>query len=267
MRRQYSSKVGVPFIAMVATLGALSFAQAPGRPGPLILARDEGDLVGSHYIKADPQRGSMRLGVGLQRLKGRQGISMHMHEQEDEILFIHSGSGVGAVGDERKSIGAGTTLYIPQGTWHGVESQSDEMEILWVVSPPHFAKNLREIGAKVSSGVKVSSGELEQIGRKHGFLDSRHFFLPRLAAIAATLGLAAAFVTLMSRGHPFRVTGLYALGATLATVVTLFAIGPGYLPLIVLALGPLMIAVAVFIGAIGGIGLRSLAGRLTNRSG
>jgi mannose-6-phosphate isomerase-like protein (cupin superfamily) len=77
----------------------------------------------------------MRLGVGLQRFKGGRGISMHMHDQEDEILFIHSGSGVGTVGDTSKSISAGTTVYIPQGTRHGVESQGDEMEILWVVSP------------------------------------------------------------------------------------------------------------------------------------
>src|SRR5215211_6842036 len=150
MRREYISIAGLLFTGTVATFGALTYAQTPGKRGPLILAQDEGDLLGSHHIKADPHTGSMRLGVGLQRLTGGQGIPMHMHEQEDEVLFIHSGSGLGAVGDERKSIGGGTTLYIPQGTWHGVESHGDEMEVLWVVSPPHFAENLREIGAKVS---------------------------------------------------------------------------------------------------------------------
>lgn len=267
MRWLYASIAGLLFTGGVATLGAFAYMQAPGKPGRLILARDEGDLLGSHYIKADPQTGSMRLGVGLQNLTGRQGISMHMHDREDEILFIHSGSGVGTVGDERKNIGAGTTLYIPQGTWHGVESHSDQMEILWVVSPPHFANNLREIGAKVSHGGKISSAELDEIGSKHGFRDSRQFFLPRFAAIAATLAFAAVFVALSSRDHPLETAALYTLGATLATAVTLFAIGPGYLPPTVLALASLIIALAAFLGALGGIGIRSLALRLRTRSG
>jgi quercetin dioxygenase-like cupin family protein len=267
MRRQYWSIASVVFAGAIATFGAVAYAQAPEKPHPLILARDEGDLVGSHYIKADPQTGSMRLGVGLQHLKGRQGIPMHRHDREDEILFIHSGSGVGTVGDQRKNISAGTTLYIPQGTWHGIDSQSDEMEILWVASPPHFAENLREIGAKVSRGGNMSSGELDDIARKHGFRDSRQFFLPRLASIAATLAFAAVFVTLIGRDHRFRAIAHYGLGATLATIVTLLVIGAGYLPPTVLALATLIIAVAVVIGGLGGIGIRSLAYRLTSHSG
>ena len=167
----------------------------------------------THFIKADPQTGSIRLGVGLQRVKGGRGIPVHMHEKEDEVLFVHSGSGVGAVGDEQRSVTAGTTLYIPQGTWHGIESRSDVMEILWVVSPPNFAQNLR--ARAVSGGEQISSGDLQEIARTHGIRDTPDFFLPRLAVIAAILACAAVFIALLSRVHPFRVTAVYALGRRL----------------------------------------------------
>ena len=252
------------FAGTIGILGVLAFAHTPGTPRARILGADEGDVVGTHFIKADPQTGSMRLGVGLQRVKGGRGIPVHMHEKEDEVLFVHSGSGVGAVGDERRSVTAGTTLYIPQGTWHGIESRSDVMEILWVVSPPNFAQNLR--ARAVSSGEHISSGDLQEIARKHGIRDTPDFFLPRLAVIAAILACAAVFIALLSRVHPFRVTAVYALGATLGTVITIAAVGPGYLPPILLGIAAVGMVVAVFVGAAGGVAGRALTRRVTGPS-
>ena len=123
-----------------------------------------------------------------------------------------------------------SALYIPQGTWHGVEAQSAELEIFWVVSPPHFAETLRE-SAKASDAGKVPA-DLDEVGRKHGYRDSRH----------------------------------YALGAALATIVTLLALAMGSLSSIVIALSALLIAVAIFIATLGGIGVRALASRLASRS-
>jgi len=264
MTRQYMSKVDLLFFIMVIIFRVFADAQAPGKPYPLILAESEGDSIGNHYIKADPQTGSMRLGVGLQLLKGGHGISMHMHENEDEVLFIHSGSGVGIVGNERKSISTGTTLYIPQGTWHAIDLQNNEMKILWIASPPHFAEYLREISANISPGGKKSSKELNAIGRKHGYIDGDDFFLPRIAKIGATLALIAVFVALLNRVHPFRVTALYALGATCGTIFTLYIISVGYLPPVFFILCPLLIVAIIFVGALCGIGIRRLASRLTS---
>ena len=70
---------------------SLSSEYSPSRKPPKNHVRissraDEGDIVGTHFIKADPQTGSMRLGVGVQRVKGGRGIPVHMHEKEDEVL-------------------------------------------------------------------------------------------------------------------------------------------------------------------------------------
>ena len=159
---------------------------------------------------------------------------------------------------------AGTTLYIPQGTWRGIESRSDVMEILWVVSPPNFAQNLR--ARAVSGGEQISSGDLQEIARKHGIRDTPDFFLPRLAVIAAILACAAVLIALLSRAHPFRVTAVYALGATLGTVITIAAVGPGYLPPILLGIAAVGMVVAVFVGAAGGVAGRALTRRVTGPS-
>ena len=181
MKRRWSLPAS-GFVIGIGTL-ALSFAPSPQKNTPFILAPDEGDIVGSHHIKADPQTGAKRLAVGLTHFKGGNGIGLHMHEREDEILFVHSGVGLGVVGSEVKSVGPGTTLYIPQGTWHGIESRGEEMEVLWVVSPPEFANYLRDAGAlqRQSRSEKLSEKQIDEIAMKHGYRGSEDFFAPRLS--------------------------------------------------------------------------------------
>jgi hypothetical protein len=84
------------------------------------------------------------------------------------------------------------------------------------------------------------------------------FFFPALRQSQRLLAFATAFITLLSRAHPFRATAIYALGATLATMITIFAIGPGHLPPIVFPTAALFVSVAVFVGAAGGVGIRSV---------
>jgi mannose-6-phosphate isomerase-like protein (cupin superfamily) len=260
MRRQYISPRGWLFVGMTAVLGAVSYAQAPSRTRSLILAADEGDPLGSHYVKADPQTGSMRLGVGLQRLKGR-GIPIHIHEKEDEILFVHSGSGLGIVGDQRRDVVAGTTLYIPQGTWHGIDPRSDELEVLWVVSPPYFAQNLRTIDAKLARNGKVSPLQQYSIGRQHGIRDYPTVVLARVGVIAALLAVVAAVLVLVNRGHAFRTAAIYLIGVTLATALTMLAIGRALIPPVVLAISTLLIVAGGVAGAVAGIGTLSVMRR------
>jgi hypothetical protein len=174
--------VGLLFTGAAASVVALAYAQAPGKPRPLILARDEGDLAG-----------------------------------------------------------------------------------MWMVSPPHFAETLREGAADASDAGKGSAADLDEIGGTHGYRDSRHWFLPGFARIAATLALGAVFIPLLSRVRPFRAAAFYALGATIATIVTLLALAMGSLSSIVIA-SALLIAVGIFMATLGGIGFRALASRLASRS-
>jgi quercetin dioxygenase-like cupin family protein len=152
----------------------------PTPPG-YILSPDEGDAVGKNLIKVDPARGSIRLGMGIQSFRAGRSNPLHKHEGEDEILFILNGTGIGIVGNEQKQITPGTTLYIPQGVWHGVQNTAQEMKVLWVVSPPNFPRSLRDIFTIENSGRQLTDHERNQIALKHGQKDARYFLAEVLA--------------------------------------------------------------------------------------
>jgi mannose-6-phosphate isomerase-like protein (cupin superfamily) len=146
-----------------------------------ILGPDQGDAIGNHLIKVDSARGSIRLGMGIQSLRPGRSIPLHMHEGEDEILFVHAGTGKGVVGSDQKQLVPGMTLYIPQGVWHGVQSNGKGMKVLWVVSPPNFPRSLREIDSVGKLGRHVSGDEITRIALKHKQKDSRYFLAEILA--------------------------------------------------------------------------------------
>jgi mannose-6-phosphate isomerase-like protein (cupin superfamily) len=131
-----------------------------------ILQRGKGNTV---TIKVDPKTGSPSMAIGTQLLDAGVGIPVHMHEHEDEVLFVHEGGGVAVLGGERKVIGKGDTVYIPHGVWHGVETKDTGVNLLWVVTPPGLEGFFREISSPLGAPPKVlTPAQIEDIGRKHG---------------------------------------------------------------------------------------------------
>src|SRR5262245_27957068 len=49
-------------------------------------------------------------------------IPIHLHRNEDELIFIHTGIGIVTLGDRQVRSSAGAVLYAPKGVWHGIES-------------------------------------------------------------------------------------------------------------------------------------------------
>ena len=138
-----------------------------------ILGPEDGSQALSHLIKADPQLGSNRIAMGKQMLKAGRGIALHIHEGEDEILYVESGKGVGVVGNQQKEIFPGSMIYVPQGAWHGIRS-TEEMKVIWIVSPPNFSNYLREWHALNESG-EFTEKKYEELLRKHQYSDGRVF--------------------------------------------------------------------------------------------
>ncbi len=83
------------------------------------------------------------------------GIPVHFHTFEDELIYVVGGQGAAIVGDDRKEIPieAGSVLYVPTGEWHGVRNADPDepMDILLVTTP-------------------VKAGGLEDFFRKTGVL-------------------------------------------------------------------------------------------------
>jgi quercetin dioxygenase-like cupin family protein len=131
-----------------------------------VLQRGKGNSV---TVKVDPKTGSPGLAMGTQLLDAGVGIPVHMHEHEDEVLFVHEGGGVAILGGQRKVISKGDTIYIPHGTWHGVETQGRGIDLLWVVTPPGLEAFFREVCAPPGAQPKaLTPAQIDDIGRKHG---------------------------------------------------------------------------------------------------
>ena len=147
---------------------------ASDRPrGGYVLSAGEGEVIRRKgnvvTVKVDPKTGSPSMAMGTQGLDAGVGIPLHMHEHEDEVLFVHEGRGVAVIGAQKKEVGVGDTVFIPHGVWHGVESRGEAIELLWVVTPPGLEGFFRETGAPAGAPPRVlTPAQLEDIGRKHG---------------------------------------------------------------------------------------------------
>lgn len=142
-------------------------------PSGYILAAGEGEVIrrkgNTVTVKVDPKTGSPGMAMGTQALDAGVGIPVHMHEHADEVLFIHGGRGVAVLGEQKKDVGQGDTVFIPHGVWHGVESRGETIDLLWIVTPPGLEGFFRATGVPPGSPPKVlTPQQLDDIGRKHG---------------------------------------------------------------------------------------------------
>ena len=138
--------------AVIAPAGTLVDLSFPVSAQPaLALGHEDGELV---YVGRDPVRikvsppdGRGRLAMITQDVSPGTSIPVHLHEKEDEIIFIQSGTGEATLGDRRVGLAAGSTLFVPQGTWHGGRNTgSDTLRWVAIYSPAGFEGYFREIG-------------------------------------------------------------------------------------------------------------------------
>ena len=69
------------------------------------------------------------------------GIPVHLHTYEDELIYVVRGSGFAIAGDDRPevSLETGSLIYIPIGEWHGLKNAdpNERMEVLLITTPVH----------------------------------------------------------------------------------------------------------------------------------
>jgi quercetin dioxygenase-like cupin family protein len=74
--------------------------------------------------------------VGLNCLEPNQTQPVHAHDGADKFYFVVKGSGSFTVGDEVKTVEAGTVVIAPAGVPHGVTNNSTERLSLLVAIAP-----------------------------------------------------------------------------------------------------------------------------------
>ena len=146
-RRQFIHHVGVS-----AGAALVPGATAEAQPGPAwtgaalhsadglqIPATPDGRKM---TIKVDSQlTPSVRMSMLVEDLPANSEIRVHLHEREDEIIFIRMGNGIATLGDREIPVSPGATIYVPHGVWHGLRNSGpDTLGMSATFSPPGSSK-------------------------------------------------------------------------------------------------------------------------------
>jgi mannose-6-phosphate isomerase-like protein (cupin superfamily) len=141
-----------------------SGAQAAQRDGVPVPA-DGGSIL----IKVDPSRGSAAMSLGTQHLPTGTGIRVHRHFGADEVLFVLDGAGFGILGDTRTALDKGSCMYVPKGTWHGIENPDSDLWLLWVVTPAGLEGMMREVASPIGYPPRqLTFKQLNEVAQKYG---------------------------------------------------------------------------------------------------
>ena len=173
-RRTFLSSVSVA--AMAGTpLRALSAEPAQVAASPwtgAILHAPDGQripLAGGREltIKVDSQQTpGVRMSMVTEDLPRGAEIQVHLHEREDEIIFIRMGHGMASLGDREVAVGPGATIYAPQGVWHGLRNTGEStLGMSAVYSPPGFEQAFKD-----SLRPNRTQAEISANRKKHGIV-------------------------------------------------------------------------------------------------
>jgi mannose-6-phosphate isomerase-like protein (cupin superfamily) len=170
IRRATLASIGGAVAVNATAQAALHAPVAAGavihpREGQLIPPTPDGRQV---TVKVDSQlMPGVRMSMVTEDLPPSSAIRVHLHQREDEIIFIRMGSGVATLGDREVAVSAGAIIYVPQGVWHGLRNNgTDTLGMGAIYSPPGFEQAFKDRLRRPNR----TAAEAEQSRKKHGIV-------------------------------------------------------------------------------------------------
>lgn len=144
-------------------------------PTPTILHADEGEkllMSGDRHVilKATAEgMGARELLLGSETLPPGSAIPVHSHDGYEEIIFIHEGTVRLTLGDRVAEAEPGTTMFVPPGTWHGVEAYGDaEATMVFIFPETDIAEFFRAVGYEEGdTPPELTPGDWARIMEQH----------------------------------------------------------------------------------------------------
>jgi len=149
---------------------------------PLILESEEGErrvLRGwpghpepgeTFILKVDPKNGgSKRLVLFTANIGTGGAIDAHRHPHADEILYFTSGKARVHVGNLVRDVHAGSTVFIPAGTWISASNIGpDPIGAVAIFSAPGFEDFMRDTSVREGEkNVPLSKKENDELMKAH----------------------------------------------------------------------------------------------------
>jgi mannose-6-phosphate isomerase-like protein (cupin superfamily) len=152
-RRAFVRGLGaVTVAAAVAPLASAEPIRSAPAWGGAVIHPDEGLVIPATpdgrvvRVKVDSvDHPGVRMSMIVEDLPAGSEIKVHLHQNEDEIIFIRMGSGIATLGDREVAVEAGATVYVPQGVWHGLRNNGTAMlGMSAIYSPPGFEQAFKD---------------------------------------------------------------------------------------------------------------------------
>ncbi len=107
--------------------------------------------------------------LALVELRERRGAGppRHLHQREDEIVYVLEGELVVELDGERRPAPAGSCLVLPTGREHAYAVASDEARLLVIAAPAGLEGLYRELGGLSASG-PVGVERLVAVAARYG---------------------------------------------------------------------------------------------------
>lgn len=129
---RFTNSIAVTSTALALSVVASSASTQTVEPTPQIIAADDGIKgVGENGFIASIKVGSVSSGasqlyLGTGIVPPGTGTGRHLHEVDEEILYVLDGEVSLVLNDETHTLRTGDTAFIPPGTWMELTNRSDK---------------------------------------------------------------------------------------------------------------------------------------------
>lgn len=178
-RKQFLQQGLAGLLGLVAAPQLMS-APSQGSPGKgLVVHAGEGETywIGERNspltIKiARDRQGLASMCFCTEEIAPGEGVPIHKHANEDELIFIHTGEGVLTLGDEEIVVRRGSVALVPKNEWHGLKNTGLEtLVMVFSYSPAGFEGYFRELGSPAGMPWQPKSPEeFARLDKKWGIV-------------------------------------------------------------------------------------------------
>ena len=123
-------------------------------------------------IKVSKKAGSHSMSFLSESFMRGDAIKIHKHSNEDELIFVHKGTGILTLDEKEYNVSTGAMAFVPKGIWHGLKNTGTEhIEMRFAYTPAGLEEYFREIGTPVGQPFKtITPEERKTIGLKYGLI-------------------------------------------------------------------------------------------------
>ena len=149
----------------------------------MVLNEDEGEIyqypdrvtgapTRTLKIKISKMAGSNNMSFLSESFTPGDAIQIHKHSNEEELIFVHKGSGILTLDDKEYNVSSGAVAIVPKGVWHGLRNTGTEnIEMQFAYTPSGLEAYFREIGTPIGQPFKkITAEERKKIGLRYGIV-------------------------------------------------------------------------------------------------